>query len=288
MIGRQLMVFAGSDLRYFNDFDSHIGNSKLLELVTNHRSQAKIVHLGNKLMSGFGSGSEPLQENQNGEIKLLAIEDVQLGLPQNTEKAESTIERDFYFYKSPIEDKICQISTSKYLRLVHAIVTSPTFIGKKVAILSRTNEIHGVSISNFINNLYKWLKSSKQEKIQNQTDFVEISTIHSYKGREADVVILLEVTDSKFPLLHPDNYLQNILGRTSHDVFDEERRLLYVGITRAKSALFHLTEKSRVSSFVKQDLKLDFDDPCLHFPDLKVRNPNILDFQDNWDEDIPF
>ena len=280
--------FAGSDLRFFTDFNSNIGNSKLLELVTNHRSQAKIVQLGNKLMSGHGIGGEPLQENQDGQLILFAIEDIDLVLPRNMDNSGSNLESDFYLYKRVSKDKICQISASKYLRLVHAIVTSPEFIGKKVAILSRTNEIYGVSNSNFINNLYKWLQSSEREEVQNQADLIEMSTIHSYKGREADVVILLEVTDSKFPLLHPDNYLQNILGRTSHDVFDEERRLLYVGITRAKSALFLLKEKSRVSPFVKQDLKLDFDDPYLHFPDLKVRNPNIPDYQDNRDEDIPF
>lgn len=275
--------FAGSDLKFFNDFDSLNINSKSVELVKNHRSEAKIVNLGNKLMYGLGAEGEALPENNTGQVKLFAIEDIQLVSTQKMHNGESSNESIFYCYKRYRGNKTCQISTSKYLRLVHAIATSPEFIGKKVAILSRTNEIYGVDNSNFISNLNRWLRSSKNEEIQNQTDFVEISTIHSYKGREADVVILLEVTSSKFPLLHPDNYLQNILGRTCHDVFDEERRLLYVGITRAKSALFLVTEKSRISPFVKQDLKLEFDDPYLTFPDLRVRNPNIPDYQDNRD-----
>ena len=54
-----------------------------------------------------------------------------------------------------------------------------------------------------------------------------------------------------FPLLHPDNALFEIFGKTLADAIDEERRLFYVALTRAKSSLYFLTEKDRESVFLK-------------------------------------
>jgi hypothetical protein len=57
---------------------------------------------------------------------------------------------------------------------------------------------------------------------------VSLGTIHSYKGGEADVVVL-------FPDLSPAGYRE---WTTPGDAQDSVRRMMYVGMTRAREALY--------------------------------------------------
>jgi DNA helicase-4 len=47
-----------------------------------------------------------------------------------------------------------------------------------------------------------------------------------------------------------DNVLFTIFGRNEADIIDEERRLFYVALTRAKEKLYILTERDRESPFL--------------------------------------
>jgi DNA helicase II / ATP-dependent DNA helicase PcrA len=74
-------------------------------------------------------------------------------------------------------------------------------------------------------------------------DYLILSTIHSAKGQEWDSVHVLNVADGNFPNEHA-------AGRP--DQIEEERRLLYVAMTRAKRDLhliaplkYYLTQQSR-------------------------------------------
>jgi DNA helicase-2/ATP-dependent DNA helicase PcrA len=60
-------------------------------------------------------------------------------------------------------------------------------------------------------------------------DFLVLSTIHSAKGQEWDVVYLLNVVDGCIP---------SDMATGSKEELDEERRLLYVALTRAKDWLY--------------------------------------------------
>lgn len=71
------------------------------------------------------------------------------------------------------------------------------------------------------------LKGTSLSKTEKK-DCVIISTIHSAKGLEADICFVLNVTPSAFPL-------SRTLGDI--DAIEEERRILYVALTRAKNEL---------------------------------------------------
>ena len=71
-----------------------------------------------------------------------------------------------------------------------------------------------------------------------------LSTVHSAKGQEWDAVYVLNVTDGSFPSEFATGRAESI---------DEERRLLYVAMTRAKRDLhlvapvrFYVTQQSPV------------------------------------------
>jgi DNA helicase-2/ATP-dependent DNA helicase PcrA len=74
-------------------------------------------------------------------------------------------------------------------------------------------------------------------------DYLVLSTIHSAKGMEWDTVFVLNVVDGSFP---------NEFSTGKPELIEEERRLLYVALTRAQNELllivplkFHLTHQSR-------------------------------------------
>lgn len=74
-------------------------------------------------------------------------------------------------------------------------------------------------------------------------DYLILSTVHSAKGQEWDAVFLLNVTDGSFP---------SEFAAGKPELIEEERRLLYVAMTRAKQSLslvsplrFHVTQQSR-------------------------------------------
>lgn len=67
------------------------------------------------------------------------------------------------------------------------------------------------------------------------TKFI-LSTIHASKGLEYDAVYLMDVADGIFPESAPKN-LWSMEPKERED-YEEERRLFYVGITRARDRLF--------------------------------------------------
>jgi DNA helicase-2/ATP-dependent DNA helicase PcrA len=75
-------------------------------------------------------------------------------------------------------------------------------------------------------------------------DYLVLSTVHSAKGQEWEAVHILNVADGNFPS-------EFSTGRA--DLVEEERRLLYVAMTRAKSELhliaplkYYVTSQSRM------------------------------------------
>ncbi len=75
-------------------------------------------------------------------------------------------------------------------------------------------------------------------------DYLILSTVHSAKGQEWDAVYLLNVTDGNFP---------NEFATGKPETIEEERRLLYVAMTRAKTRLdlvsplkYYVTQQSRM------------------------------------------
>ncbi len=92
------------------------------------------------------------------------------------------------------------------------------------------------------------------DNYDNESDTVTLMTLHSAKGLEFDTVFLVGLEEEIFP------GSQSIYGGEAE--MEEERRLMYVGITRAKRKLyitnaytrmlFGQTKRGRVSRFVRE------------------------------------
>ena len=74
-------------------------------------------------------------------------------------------------------------------------------------------------------------------------DCLILSTVHSAKGQEWDAVFVLNASDGNFP---------SEFAAGNPEMIEEERRLLYVAMTRAKQSLrlvaplgYHVTQQRR-------------------------------------------
>lgn len=88
------------------------------------------------------------------------------------------------------------------------------------------------SLSEYLNSI---TLSSDTDEI-NEGDFVTLATIHSVKGLEYRCVFICGLDESIFPIERADS---------EGDDAEEERRLMYVAITRAKERLYLTRAKSR-------------------------------------------
>jgi len=80
---------------------------------------------------------------------------------------------------------------------------------------------------------------------------IKILTIHSAKGLEFPVVFLLGLTEEELPLTSGLKYIGEDAEETQLYI-EQERRLCYVGMTRAAEALYLLTIKGKESRFLKE------------------------------------
>ncbi|WP_312090954.1 ATP-dependent helicase [Chryseobacterium sp.] len=84
---------------------------------------------------------------------------------------------------------------------------------------------------------------------------VQGKTIHASKGLEAKIVFIIGLTEGNggFPDIWLEDRIFQVVKKANHDILlEEERRLFYVAITRAKDKLFLITEKGNESSFLKE------------------------------------
>jgi ATP-dependent exoDNAse (exonuclease V) beta subunit len=95
-----------------------------------------------------------------------------------------------------------------------------------------------------------YLEALKQNRL-----FVSSKTIHASKGLEAKAVFIIGLTEGNggFPDIWLDDAIFRVVKDIKYDILlEEERRLFYVAITRAKDELFLITELGNESSFVDE------------------------------------
>ena len=225
--------FAGSDLRFFQDFAQYFPDSCKLHVATNYRSGKSIVDIGNALMKGLGKPARA-HKTTKGSVLIADLAD---------------------FEPTPREDQEHPGDnfTPAVLRLVNTAVTND----KNVVLLARKNSLpwyvnykdqSNPSIESGLNRFLAMVRAHLSEEHKEK---VTASTVHGYKGLQQDVVVVLDAVPRCFPLLHSDLVFTRIFGDSVEGMTAEERRLFYVALTRAVEDLFILTETDNVSPFLE-------------------------------------
>ena len=120
----------------------------------------------------------------------------------------------------------------------------------EIMILGRNNK----DIDKFIDKEFK-LDGDKLTLLSNPEINITYLTVHKSKGLESEEVILINLTDDiiGFPSKLKDaDILRLVSLNKSKFLYDEERRLFYVALTRTKNKVYLLTPKKNASIFVKE------------------------------------
>ncbi len=104
-------------------------------------------------------------------------------------------------------------------------------------------------IKSFLDRLKEIESKIKQGFDSKEKNAIVLSTIHSSKGMEYETVYMVDVYDGRLP-----SSKTNIFNRSKDnaDGEKEERRLFYVGITRAKNNLNLFSIKDKHSTFIEE------------------------------------
>ena len=250
--------FAGSDLRFFSDFERWIGKSRKLHISTNYRSFRSIVDVGNALMRGHG---KPAVANSKdaGSVFLVDVAQFEPALIEKQRHPGDVI--------TPIASRIVSKALAE---------------GKEVVLLCRRNGMPwfinfrehgqgGKGLSGYLELVRSFFSKGLAEGIS-------ISTSHKYKGLEKPVVIVMDAVARSYPLIHPDWAFSRILGDSPNRIAKEERRLFYVALTRAIDKLFIVTERQSYSPFIEEVAKtmrlakIDWSE----FPAVKSKSMRLL------------
>jgi len=215
--------FAGADLYYYENFTQIFKPSHTLPITTNYRSGSQIVEIGNQLMTDRGIPAKPSTQLQ-GKIQLVNIAKFQM----------TAIEEQEHGYDL----------TAAIIRLTGKLIQE----GKQVALLGRKNTLQGVDRQ--IKKLDEFRKYilKKLNLVGDLEHLIEISTTHKYKGKERQAVIILNAYN--YPSIHPSSIFFGIFGDDTNKLLEDERRLFYVALTRAKEELYIVVDSFKMSPFV--------------------------------------
>lgn len=210
---QSIFRFAGSDISIFLYFEKYFGNYHKTIIEKTYRLPLGIANLSNNFI---------LQNNE--QIKKTLLSDKQY--------KDNPIA---IFYKSNSDD-------SSVLDRVLKIIEK---------------ESKNKSITILILGRYNWDEPSNLNSLKTtykkKGTSIEFMTIHRAKGLESDYVIINNVIDDTtgFPSQIADHEVLNlVLQHPESYPFAEERRLLYVALTRTRNKVYIIGQKRKVSPFI--------------------------------------
>jgi len=228
--------FAGSDSTYFTSFTGRLEDSAEVDVLTNYRSGTSITLLGNALMARYGRQAKPLSGNEDGKCELGYIDKF---VATDTER------------RALGGDEL----SPAVLRIIEGCIKGDS--KSTVALLARrknwlpwrTRMCDSQKGGDLLGQFEARLRSYFPEETRHR---ITVSTIHAFKGRESDTVVILDAVRGSIPFVHPHWQFTRIFGDSLDQLSADERRLFYVALSRAKRHLILLTEAHRESKYINE------------------------------------
>lgn len=202
--------FAGADLRVMTHFEDLFGKASTLKLERTFRCPQSLCDIS----SGF------VQKNPNQ-------------IQKRVSSAKKNIANPIQIISVDSEEKIYSAVANRLNEIANTTIPN-----KKISIL----------LLGRYNHERNYMPTSKDSRLS-----VQFLTVHSSKGLEADHVIIPKVTSDLlgFPSrVEDDPVLKLAMPEESLYPHSEERRLFYVGLTRAKETVTLITVNGRESPFI--------------------------------------
>jgi superfamily I DNA/RNA helicase len=208
----------GSDIKYILNFQNKYPSVSVVTLNKNYRSSMFILDLVNKQIKSMGLSDLEYDRVGNNTIFI--------------EKFLS-IEKEYDF----VSKKILKLLTSV----------------DKIFVISRTNyELREFEVYLRKYGIYYGKKTEFEDTSESKK--VTLATIHAIKGLEADAVFVIGCNTSHFPCISSEHPIISLIKINEYNKEDEEKRLLYVALSRAKDYLYvtYTGKLTKYLSFEKQ------------------------------------
>ena len=281
--------FAGATPVFLNSFTQRFPEAEVIRLTTGYRSTPEITFAANSLLRAGTMGQELVAFNSHGskpmvtgyadeaseirgvmgeitdlmstgtapqEIAILARTNAQLkgaekamlaaNIPYQVRNTERFFERREIrdFLKQVRQASVIPAEGSGWIDELRSLA-QPYLTGEAIdgiaALLHLARELE--SDENFSPKTLRGYLREVEDRVQQNNPptmpVVTLATLHAAKGLEWERVFLIGASDGQLPL-----------ANSAGDVaLDEERRLFYVGITRAKADL-HISYRGKASQFL--------------------------------------
>ena len=235
---QSIMGFAGSNLDYFINFDKYFPHSVKTNLIKNYRSTKIIVN----------AGAQIIKRNSSGQIKKQTISS------SNSKKSEPIFIYSSLFPKESYVKYNKQI-VEHCLNKIKEYHTTKNYPYSDFMILTRIGIDKNIYMNKPIEECSKKLKIPISFEKEGRPNCVRVMTVHKSKGLQARVVIILRTDEGLygFPssLENPDIFNPAIKNNDNCRK-EEERRLFYVAITRAKESVIMYSQKCIESEYVTE------------------------------------
>jgi len=251
---QSIMGFSGSNLNFFVNFGKFFENPAITEISTNYRSVKSIVN----------AGADLIKNNSSCQIQKSTLSNRDDARPIRVLKSPHKVEYKGNYNHQTVED--CLNRITNYIE--HGC--SP----RDILVLTRcmrTRVAHGYR---FLSIIRTFTEKAKENGIKiaygnaEAQSRVRLLTGHKSKGLEAKVVFILNVIKDTygFPceIEDPSIYEPARENYPPQDQKEEERRLFYVAMTRAKEDLYIYTWEPAKSEFLEeienhtQELRLNY------------------------------
>ena len=248
--------FAGSEVEYFKEFERFFPDGvQRCEITTNYRCDREVVEKARKFMTkAMGERGEfRAFSRKMGKVMVVDPRMTECELP--LVKYDRRVSGRDVIYAEMARKMLRREPKRKTVRYVKTVVKLVWANRKaqEIMLLHRNNEMNleGMSLVGLTRGL-KW--GLERMGVMTAEEFnakVRVMTMHKSKGLEAEVVIILEADEGVIPKLHPDTLLYGMFGETLDVALDDQRRLFYVAMTRAKRRLYIMHDGSGGAGFVK-------------------------------------
>jgi superfamily I DNA/RNA helicase len=212
----------GSDIRYILNFEEKYPDCEIITLRKNYRSTGHIVDL------------------INNSIKNMRLADLQ-----------SSIEgkKDINLLKFTSEDE-------EFEFVIQKIIESD-LPRNEIFILARTNrQLNELSQLMKAQGMKHVVRSDEIKKsITSRKNDITLATIHAIKGMEAEMVFVIGCNGINFPCKGSEHPVIEMVKVEEYDKEEEERRLFYVAMSRAKNSLYLTYSGNKPTYFISNTMK---------------------------------
>ena len=211
--------FAGCDINVFLEFENIFEGAKLNYITSTHRNSAELQQIVEPFITANPSQYKKHIKSDKHQEKPVRI------IYHKGNKAMAL--------SKALEDISSKNSSAKVLVLGRNRRDINAFICREIQVYD-----------------YRIIKHYDYPNLE-----ISYSTVHGSKGLESDFVILISGEDAQngFPnKTEDDSVLTLLLGKKNSFEYAEERRLFYVALTRTKSVVYLLSDKSKPSEFIQE------------------------------------